>query len=337
MTGVTGLGSLPGTDAGAAVRLALEDADLPWLPELPARGPWAGMIGRAVGLLAGLPGDLAAGEWRLASASGIDQRRARATLRDDLDVLEENAQSASGPFKVSVCGPWTLSAALLRPLGGRVLGDRSARRDVAQSLAAGVADLLADLRRRLPALELRLQVDEPSLPAVLAGRVPTEGGYFRHRAVSDAEASELLALFSALTPDALVHSCAGDVPIALLTAGRSGAGRQGSAGQGAGFAGISLDAGLLGRPGWDAVAAAVEDGTTLYLGVLDALAPAAGPDPIVRRTLDWLRPLELGPILADRLWLTHTCGLAGAASGQVRAQFDALRRAAEHVDEALRS
>ena len=37
MTGVTGLGSLPGTDVGAAVRLALEDADLPWLPELPAR------------------------------------------------------------------------------------------------------------------------------------------------------------------------------------------------------------------------------------------------------------------------------------------------------------
>nr|NLI50657.1 methionine synthase [Propionibacterium sp.] len=49
MTGATGLGSLPGTDAAAAARLALEHAGpgwLPWLPELPARGPWAGLVGR---------------------------------------------------------------------------------------------------------------------------------------------------------------------------------------------------------------------------------------------------------------------------------------------------
>jgi hypothetical protein len=149
--------------------------------------------------------------------------------------------------------------------------------------------------------------------------------------VEEAEASELLALFSGLTPDALVHCCAGDVPVGLLASGRPGAGRDG-----AGFAGISLDASLLERPGWDAVSAAVEDGRTLYLGVLDPASEVTGPDPVVRRTLGWLRPLELGPALADRLWLTHTCGLAGAASGQVRGQLEALRRAAEHIDEALR-
>lgn len=328
MTGATGLGSLPGTDAGAAVRLALDAVGLPWLPELPARGPWASMVGRGVGVLAGLTAGLDAGEWKLSSASGIDQRRARSTLRQDLDVLEENAQGISGPFKVSVCGPWTLCSSLFLPLGGRVLGDRGARRDVAQSLAAGAGELLDDLRRRLPALELRLQVDEPSLPAVLAGRVPTEGGFFRHRSVGAQEASEVLALFSALTPAALVHCCAGDVPVGLLT----GSGRHG-----AGFAGVSLDGTLLDRAGWDAVAAAVEDGHELYLGVADGLGAASGPDPLVRRALGWLRPLELGPTLADRLWLTHTCGLAGAASESVRSQLDALRRAAEHVDEALRS
>ncbi len=331
MTGASGLGSLPGTDAGAAVRLALEHAGagwLPWLPELPARGPWAGLVGRGTALLSGLAADYQAGEWRLAATVGVDARRARATLRDDLDVLEENAQGSAGPLKVAVAGPWTLAAALLRPLGGRVLGDRGARRDVAQSLAAGTADLLGELRRRLPALEVRLQVDEPSLPAVLAGGVPTEGGYFRHRAVEEAEVAESLAGLTGLGAPSLVHCCAGAVPVGLLTA---------PAPRGAGFTGVSLDAGLLDPAGWDAVAAALEHGTELFLGVADALAPDPGPDPIAARTLRWLRPLGLGPRLADRLWLTHTCGLAGADPGRLRRDLDALRRAAAQVDEALRA
>ena len=58
------LGSLPGTDLGAGVRLALEAVSVPWLPEVPARGPWAGMVGRALGLLDGLGAELSAGETR---------------------------------------------------------------------------------------------------------------------------------------------------------------------------------------------------------------------------------------------------------------------------------
>lgn len=327
MIGVTGVGSLPGVDVGAAARLAFSDVDLPFLPELPARGPWAGLIGRACRLLEGLNTELAAGDWRLSSASGIDARRAKAALREDLDLLEENAQGYAGPYKVSVCGPWTLASSLFRPLGGRVLGDRGARRDVAQSLAAGVGDLVTEIGRRLPGLAVRLQVDEPSLPAVLTGRVPTEGGFFRHRSVTEEEAAEHLSWFSGLTPDALVHSCAPDVPVGLLT----GSGRHG-----AGFAGLSLDGTLLDRAGWDVVGLAVEGGTTLYLGVADAATTAAGPDAVTRRALGSLRPLELGPVLADRLWLTHTCGLAGAEVAQVRPGFEALKRAAFHVDEALR-
>ena len=61
------IGSLPGTDLGAGVRLALEAVSVPWLPEFPARGPWAGMVGRALGLLDGLGAELSAGEWRLAA------------------------------------------------------------------------------------------------------------------------------------------------------------------------------------------------------------------------------------------------------------------------------
>ena len=78
MSGATVLGSLPGRDFPAAARLMLSDVpDLPCLPELPARGPWAGMIGRAAALLAGLDAEFAAGQWRLAAHPGVDLRRAR--------------------------------------------------------------------------------------------------------------------------------------------------------------------------------------------------------------------------------------------------------------------
>lgn len=328
MAGVTGLGSLPGRAVAAGVRLALEVAPgLPWWPEFPERGPWAGVIGRGAGVLAGLDAEWSAGEWRLAARPGVDLRRARATLRDDLDILEEQAHAWPGRLKVQVVGPWTLAAALLRPRGGRVLGDRAARADVAASLAQGTSDLLAQVARRLPDAELVLQVDEPSLPAVLGGGVPTEGGYFRHRAVDAPEAAERLAALSGLTGASLVHCCAPGAPVGLLV----GRGRDG-----AGFTGVSLDATLVTPAELDAVAAAVEAGTDLFWGVL-----GAGDEPSVdlaaARVLEPLRPLGLGNALADRLWLTPTCGLAGAPPARVPRLFDALARAAAQADERLRA
>lgn len=315
------VGSLPGTDLGAGVRLALESVTVPWLPEFPARGPWAGMIGRALGLADGLGAALAAGEWSLASTAGIDQRRARAALRDDLDVLEENAQGLTGELKVAVTGPWTLAAATMLPLGGRVLGDRTARRDLAQALASGVGELRAEIERRLPGVRVLLQADEPSLPAVLAGAVPTEGGYFRHRSVERSEAIELLRLVDA----DVLHCCAAGLDVDLVL------GEHGS-----GFSGVSLDQALMTRPQWDAVAAAIEDGHDLWLGcapTASGTAPTA--DALTRSVLDALRPLELGPTLLDRVLLTPACGLAGWEPQQVSALLRALATTAERLDDEL--
>ena len=311
------LGSLPGTDLGAGVRLALEAVSVPWLPEFPARGPWAGMVGRALGLLDGLGAELSAGEWRLAAVPGLDQRRAKAALRDDLDVLEENAQGLAGPLKVAVTGPWTLASAVLRPLGGRVLGDRGARRDLAQSLASGVRGLVADVERRLPGVEVLLQVDEPSLPSVLAGGVPTEGGYFRHRSVDRPEAVELLR---ELGGD-LLHCCAPGLDVELAV-GRHGAG----------FTGVSLDQDLMNRADWDALGPLLEDGRELWLGAASTasgVAPTA--DALTRRVLGALRPLDLGPVLSERVVLTPACGLAGWPASQVTALLRALATTAERV------
>lgn len=315
------IGSLPGTDLGAGVRLALEATSVPWLPEFPARGPWAGMIGRALGLLDGLGAELLADEWKLSAVPGLDQRRARAALRDDLDILEENAQGLTGPLKVAVTGPWTLASSTFLPLGGRVLGDRIARRDLTQALASSVRELTGEIERRLPGVQVLLQVDEPALPSVLSGSVPTEGGYFRHRSV---DRSEAVALLGELGGHVL-HCCAPGLDIELAI-GRDGAG----------FSGVSLDQDLMTRTQWDAVASLLEEGRDLWLGCLPtASGVPLSADELTRRVLGALRPLELGPLLLDWVVLTPACGLSGWTPTAVSAGLKALRTTGERMVEEL--
>ena len=104
-------------------------------------------------------------------------------LAQDLDVLEEQIQGYVGPLKVQVAGPWTIASTVEKPRGDKVLTDHGARRELAQALAEGVRVHLADVQRRVPGAELVLQVDEPALPFVLAGQVPTASGFSRHRSV----------------------------------------------------------------------------------------------------------------------------------------------------------
>ncbi|MBK8459618.1 MAG: hypothetical protein WAS07_03670 [Micropruina sp.] len=337
MVTFTGLGSLPGTDMGAALRMTFDQvAALPYLPELPARGPWAGMIGRATGILAGLSADYAAGEWRLAATSGMDQRRARATWRDDLEQLEEAAEGYSGPLRLSVAGPWTLAASLFRPLGGRVLADRSARVDLAQSLAEGLHQLIEDLTRRLPGAALTLQIDEPALPAVLVGGIPTEGGFFRHRSVDRADAVASLDLLCDLGVPSVLHCCAPLGALSLRTGSLHVTRDDDRESATPGLAGLSLDQDLI--TDWDGLGEAVEQGLTLYLGCLPTSAgQVLGADALTRRVLAAVRPLELGPAMADRLVLTPACGLAGYSPRAVTSVFSVLARVAERVDSELRS
>ena len=309
----TGIGSWPGTDVEDAVKIAFAEApDLPYLPELPARGAHAGLVGRSTALLAGLALDLQPAGWRLTDASSRDHRAARSTLRSDLDVLEEQAQDYAGPFKVSVAGPWTLAATLERPRGDRVLADAGARRDVAQSLAEGLAGLVGELGRRLPGLDLRVQLDEPLLPAVMTGDVPTASGFSRHRVVDLPELSgavEQLVTRVGDTP-VVVHCCAARLPVDLLRR--------------AGAAGVSLDLDQLVPADWDALGSGMEQGLDLWLGALPTDRPLSA-DEVARRALPPLRALGLDPgLLTSRLVLTPACGLAGAT---VRGAVQALRTA----------
>jgi methionine synthase II (cobalamin-independent) len=313
---------MPGEDIREAVRVVVgELPDLPHLPELPGRGAIAGMTGRALALVADLGFDLQPAGWRLTDAPGVDHRRARSLLAEDLDVLEEHARDHVGELKVQVAGPWTLAATVERPRGDRVLADHGARREIAQALAEGVRDHVADVRRRLPGVSLVVQVDEPALPAVLGARVPTASGFGRHRSVDAPAASAALEwVFTAITEAGatpVAHCCAGDAPLGLL--------------RGAGARGVSVDLAVLEAAGYDELGAALEAGDRVFLGVV----PATDPDPrptekqVVERVLRLLDLLGFDPDdVAGRLVLTPACGLAGATPSYAREALALVRTSA---------
>ena len=324
----TGIGSWPGTDMMDAIKIAFAECpDLPYVPELPARGPHAQLIGRSTAFLAGLAVDLQPAGWRLTDASSRDHRLAISTLRTDLDLLEEHAQGYQGTIKLSVAGTWTLAAMMERPRGDRLLADHGARRDLNQSLAEGIAQLVAELSRRLPDVEFMIQLDEPLLPAVLAGTIATASGFSRHRSVEPNEVSAALILTLvrlAPTPVA-VHCCAAGVPVDLLRT--------------AGVAGVLIDIDQLSSADWDAVAATLEAGQWVGMGALPTsrtLHPdQLGPDQVARRVLQPVRELGLEPAAAARMVITPACGLASATRDAAVHALRTLRSAAQIVTEQL--
>jgi methionine synthase II (cobalamin-independent) len=321
----TGVGSMPGEDAREAAKTVTgtfegPETGMPYLAELPARGPGADMIGRTAGMLVELYARVEPSGWRVGDRPGRDTRRARSWLVEDLDALEEFTQGYEGPLKVQAVGPWTLASALELKNGEAALSDAGACRDLAGSLAEGLRAHLDDVRRRVPGAEVVLQLDEPSLVAVLRGQVRTASGYRTHRAV-DRQVVEATLRDVAGVQDGrpvVVHTCAPEVPFALLRR--------------AGAAAISFDFALLTERDDDAIGEAVEGGTKLFAGVVpgtdDPLSDPAGSVMGVR-TL-WRR-LGLNPgLLTEAVTVTPSCGLAGASP-------EYARRALAHCVRAARS
>lgn len=306
MSAASGVGSLPGTDVEGAARAVRElygDGEIPYLAELPARGPGADLIGRTAAQLIGLAVDLQPAGWRLTDAPGRDAARARAYLRQDLDVLAEVYDGYSGPLKLQFCGPWTLAATLALPRGERVISDPGAARDVLQSLADTVVEQLAQAARLVPGAELIVQWDEPALPAVLAGRLPTASGFGTVRAVDDSVVRDgLIRLTETVAAQAhsqVLHCCAPDVPVSLV--------RQVAA------LGLALDTSLAGTAQWDAIAESVESGRQLWAGLVptDATASTAFHQVVGPFVEQWRR-LGLETAKLEQVVVTPACGLAGS-------------------------
>ncbi|MEV0278665.1 methionine synthase [Streptomyces sp. NPDC050610] len=300
----TGVGSMPGGDAREAAKTVTGSLEaFPHLPELPARGPGADMIGRTAGLLVEVYAHVEPSGWRISDRPGRDTKRAVSWLGEDLDALEEFTQGYEGPLKVSAVGPWTLAAALETRGGEVALRDPGACRDLAASLAEGVRAHLAEVRRRVPGARVVLQLDEPSLTSVLTGQVRTASGYRTHRAVDRSVVEGALRDMVAAAGGApvVVHSCAPNVPFGLLR--RSGA------------AGVSFDFALLTEGEEEAIGEAVEGGTALFAGVVPGTdGPLSDPAGSVMGVRTLWRRLGLAPgTLAESVVLTPSCGLAGAS------------------------
>lgn len=316
----TGIGSLPGTDPAEAARVVVgELADLPHLPELPARGLGADLIGRTAGLLVDLAIEEVTSGYRVVSRPGRDHQRAQRLLRTDLDAFEEALEAAgSRPpvVKVQAAGPWTLAAGIELRTGHLVLTDHGALREFTDSLAEGLARHAAEVARRTGA-QVLVQLDEPGLPAVLDGRLRTPSGLGTVAAVAPAEAQAALrTVINALVGPVAVHCCAPDPPVALLRA--------------AGAAAVSVDLSLVtSAEALDALGQAWEAGTVLMLGLVPSLEPATGP--VTLREV--ARPVFT---LADRLGFprdtlarqvvpTPVCGLAGATAQWSRRALELSR------------
>lgn len=304
----SGVGSWPGIDARRAAEVVVGDlaGALVHIVELPARGVGADMLGRAGALLIDVAIDTVPRGYRLVNRPGAVTRRAVSILGEDMDALEEAWEKAGLPsggqaVKVQAPGPITLTAGLELGNGHRAITDSGAVRDLTASLAEGVAAHRATLARRL-GTSVVVQFDEPSLPAALGGRL-TGVTALTPVAPLDVElAGRMLdTCTEAVGGDVLVHSCSPGLPWNLL--------------QRSGISAVSVDTSTLQAADLDGIAAFVESGRAVMLGVIATTAPELPPsaDEVVAALAAVTDRLGFSPsALVDRIGVAPGCGLAGA-------------------------
>jgi methionine synthase II (cobalamin-independent) len=270
------------------------------------------------------PVDLQPSGWRLVPRPGRDLERARAMLRQDLDVLAEVGDGYVGPLKIQVAGPWTLSAGVYLPRLERAVVDPGACRDLVGALAEGLALHVAEVRRLVPGASVVVQIDEPGIGAVLSGQLRTASGYGRLRAVEEPVVVEGLAKVTAAAisggaAETVVHCCAGNPPLGVLR--KSGAD------------GVSVDMEKLGVAGWETVAGAVEAGHRLWAGAVPTSAPDRSAAAVAESVWRPWRRLGLDVGLLERVVVAPSCGLAGLTPSEART---ALARAVDGAQELAR-
>ncbi|WP_422748509.1 methionine synthase [Mycobacterium sp. WMMD1722] len=320
----TGIGSWPNSQPRQAAEVVVGELHtLPHLVEIPSRGVGADIIGRAGALLMDIGIDTVPRGYRIASGRTGVARRAVSLLDEDVDALEEAWEKAglrgSGrTVKVQAPGPITLAAELELPGGHRALTDSGAVRDLAASLAEGMAVHRAEISRRLET-PVVVQFDEPVLPAALAGRLTGVTSLSPVHPVDEAVATQLLdECVATVGGEVLLHSCAVGLPWKLL--------------QRSAVHAVSVDAAMLTAEDLDGIGEFVESGRTVVLGTVPGAAPTVRPsvEQIAQSAVTLTDRLGFPrSLLRERIGVTPACGLAGATADWARTAVELAQRTAD--------
>lgn len=319
----TGIGSWPGTMVRYATEVIVGELDrLPYLPELPARGVGADMIGRAGALLVDIAIDTVPRGYRIAARPGAVTRRATSLLGEDVDALEEAWEKSGGArsgraVKVQAPGPITLAAELELSNGHRAITDPGALRDLAASLSEGLAVHRAEVTRRLGTTVV-VQIDEPLLPAALAGRISGVTALTPVHPVDETLAIGLYnELVEAVATEVVLHSCAAGLPWKVL--------------QRSTLQAVSVDLGTLGPADLDGLAEFVDSGRAAVIGLVPAAAPEVRPSAEEIAAAAAAVTDRIGfprAVLGTRIGVSPTCGMAGATEVWARMATALCQRAA---------
>lgn len=303
---ITGVGSLPHTDAVEAAEFVAATTDVAYLPQLPNRDRGEGM----------LP------QWGdgLCGAGGVDDGiglRFGAPSRPMSEVFVGASTMldvvATDQVKTQFTGPVTLYLAML------------AAGCPSTDLWDGVIDGLADrvrahidmIRSFLPTVEIIIVMDEPALVTFAPGRsrgpLPIEAAF-----------EAIARVLAAVPVPAGIHVC-GD------TEWRSIAGLQPSW--------LSWDLAALGDgflTATDAIAEAVSQGTGIMWGMVPTDPAPVDTDRIRSRYGTAVTRLVIDGAPVDALTgaalATPACGLAGLSVGGAELVMDRLRQVVEVLD-----
>jgi methionine synthase II (cobalamin-independent) len=285
---VTGVGSLPHTDAASAVEFVMDTASLPYVPQLPEHDEAEGMIAQ---WSAGLCTHAATSDDGPAGFGGARELLARhgPVLRD---------------LKTQATGPVTLAVALVNR------GHDPAT--VWDCVVPGLIDLirahLGEIAAGAPGSAVTVILDEPSLVAFGPGpAVPAEARSRAMEAIRD--------VIGALHVPVGVHCCA-DTDWSLVTESGPSVISWDLAELGSGF-----------HQSLEALADAIATGTQIAWGVVPvtgAALPAA--ETIAGRYRAALAELVVAgaPVqpMREDAWATPACGLVGLTVGQAERVMD---------------
>lgn len=348
--GATGIGSLPielalrgrAVDPRETARIVADAfPELPHIVELPGRGAGADMVGRTAAMLAAVSSDFAVQTvptgWRRTSRPGVDVERARRWLDEDFDCLAEVYAEYHGPFKLQICGPLTWCRVVEDSSGEPALRDSGFLADVVAAIGEVAHAQIARLWRLVPGVtDVVVQIDEPALPQVMNGDVPTASGRGRIappdgqrvrdwfsqlvRAVHVADTMSIPAPSRA--SHVWLHSCADASHLAMAHS--------------TGFDGVSADVMTITRAALDNLVTAIDANIAVVLGVVntqDWHQPTAALADVARNRIQRLQSALAVSLdeFADICTLTPSCGLAGASASSARAVMDCLHAIATSV------